>query len=161
MAPENAIEAPRSPLHVILGALGDALASLGRQPGSAEVERLGFALHEALSSQARGFHTHWHVIQLLPGADPLEVVGALYHDLVYVQVDLGLPPGLGGILTPFLLREDEGWRILPGAASDATARDVLSVFGRSPGERLTPMTGLNELASALVAAKALDRKSVV
>ncbi|HEY0880265.1 MAG TPA: hypothetical protein VGD87_01985, partial [Archangium sp.] len=41
-------------------------------------------------------------------------------------------------------------------AEDPTARDVLELFGKKAGEVLTPFTGLNELASGLVAAKELE-----
>jgi hypothetical protein len=51
--------------------------------------------------------------------------------------------------------------VLPGAAGPATS-DVLRVFDRKVGDVVTPMTGLNELASALVAsihlATTLDRE---
>lgn len=154
-----------SPLHRIVEALDGALAELGAEVRPADVERWGIALHGALSSRAREFHTHRHVLGLLPGADATAVLAALFHDVVYVQVDLGLPAGMAGILQPLLAKEQEGWRILDGAARNAAARDVLAVFGRRAGELVTPLTGLNELASALVAAgtlgSALSRQQIL
>lgn len=145
-----------SPLHRIVEALGSALSEIGSEAGPGEVEARGIALHEALSSRARQFHTHWHVLGLLPGADATAVLAALYHDVVYVQVDLGLPAAMEELLGPLLAKEDDGWRILAAAERDPATRDVLALFGRRAGELLDPFGGLNELASALVAVKALE-----
>jgi hypothetical protein len=71
-----------------------------------------------------------------------------------VQVDLGVPQRFEALLRHFFRKEDSGWRILP--TSDTVALDVLKVFGRSAGEVLTANSGLNELASALVASKDLE-----
>ncbi|GMU63231.1 MAG: hypothetical protein AMXMBFR34_49940 [Myxococcaceae bacterium] len=120
------------------------------------VERWGIAVHQCLSSRAREFHTHQHVLELVENADPLETLGALYHDTVYVQVDLGVPEHFASLLQPLIRKEEAGWRVLPHAASDPAASEVLAVFGRKAHEVLTPFTGLNELASALVAIKELE-----
>lgn len=120
------------------------------------IEKWGVAVHQALSSRAREFHTHQHVLDLIVEADPIETIAALYHDIVYVQVDLGVPPHYEEILSPLIAREKDGWRILAHAAVDPTARLVLEIFGHQPGQVLTPYSGLNELASALVAAKEME-----
>jgi hypothetical protein len=120
------------------------------------VERWGVAVHQALSSRAREFHTHDHVLELVAKADPIETIAALYHDIVYVQVDLGVPAHYEAILSPLVRREADGWRILDHAAVDPIAKLVLEVFGHHAGQVLTPYTGLNELASALVAAKEME-----
>jgi hypothetical protein len=122
------------------------------------VERWAVAVHQALSSRAREFHTHQHVLELVRGADAIETIAALYHDIVYVQVDLDVPTHYAELLRPLVARDtsEHGWKLLPHCGTDPTARDVLAVFGCSPGQVLTPFTGLNELASGLVAAKELE-----
>ncbi len=64
------------------------------------------------------------------------------------------------VLEGLVASEHGGWRVLPGAAERVPA-DVLAVFGRKVGDLVTPTTGLNEFASALVACvqleSALDR----
>lgn len=148
-----------SPVHRIIDAYSDALTRLGLHIPPLSIERRAVAVHQSLSSRARDFHTHQHVLDLLEGADPLEALAALYHDIVYVQVDLDVPTHYAGLLRPLLDRDGathHGWRLLPRTGEDAATRDVLAVFGRSAGQVLTPMTGLNELASGLVAAKELE-----
>lgn len=132
------------------------MAALGLQLPPLSIERWGIAVHHCLSSREREFHTHQHVLDIVRDADPLETLAALYHDSVYVQVDLGVTARFAALLQPLIRKEEGGCRILLDAATDPVAADVLAVFGRSPDEVLTPFTGLNELVSALIAAKELE-----
>ncbi|TMQ02553.1 MAG: hypothetical protein E6J91_51335 [Deltaproteobacteria bacterium] len=145
----------RSPVHEIVNALWRALHDLGSPATTGEIERWGFSIHAALSAAGREFHNHGHVIDLVADCEPLEVIAALYHDAVYIQVDQGPPRSMRDELTSVLAQGADGWRVLPAAAAAVTA-DVLRVFGRGLGDVVTPMTGLNELSSALVAAIQLE-----
>jgi hypothetical protein len=152
-------EAGLSPVHRIISTYSRALEALGLGVPPLFVEKWGVAVHQALSSRAREFHTHQHVLELVRDADAIETLAALYHDIVYVQVDLDVPAHYAELLRPLVQRDDttpNGWRLLPHCGDDPTARDVLHMFGCSPGQVLTPFTGLNELASGLVAAKELE-----
>src|SRR3954462_12579580 len=140
----------RSPVHEIVNALWNALHTLGTSADTRDIERWGFSIHAALSAAGREFHNHDHVVDLLADGDPLEVIAALYHDAVYIQVDQGPPRSMRDEIAPLLAQGADGWRILPGAAGPLTG-DVLAVFDRKVGEIVTPTTGLNEFASALVA----------
>lgn len=139
----------RSPVHEIVNALWRALHDLGSDAKLADIERWGFAIHMALSAPGREYHNHDHVVALTVEGDALEVIAALYHDSVYLQVDQDLPMSMRAELGQVLQHEAAGWRILPAAAG--IAGDTLSVFGRKIGDIVTPTTGLNEIASALVA----------
>jgi hypothetical protein len=146
----------RSPVHEIVNALWRALHDLGSPATTGEIEQWGFSIHAALSAAGREFHNHDHVIDLVAGSDPLEVIAALYHDAVYIQVDLGPPRSMRDELASVLAQGADGWRVLPAAAGPGTG-DVLHVFGRSVGDVVTATTGLNEFASALVASVQLAR----
>jgi len=139
----------RSPVHEIVNALWRALHDLGSVAELAEIERWSFSIHMALSAPGREYHNHDHVVGLTAAGDALEVIAALYHDSVYLQVDQDLPHSMRAELTPVLQHEAAGWRILPAAAG--IAGDTLAVFGRKIGDVVTPTSGLNEIASALVA----------
>ncbi len=142
-------------MHEIVNALWRALHELGSAAELGEIERWGFSIHAALSAPGREFHNHDHVVDLLADGDPLEVIAALYHDAVYIQVDQGAPRSMKSELDQVLAHEAAGWKILPGAAKPVTG-EVLSVFGREVGDVVTGTSGLNELASALVAALQLE-----
>ncbi len=145
------METGRSPVHEIVHCLWKALEALGVRVHLGDVERWGFAIHSALSAPGREFHNHRHVLDIARGSDPLEALAALYHDAVYMQVDHGLPRAMAQTLDGLLAEEPDGWRILP-SAGDGPARDVLMVFDRRVGEVVSLGGGLNELASAMVAA---------
>ncbi|HEX3766672.1 MAG TPA: hypothetical protein VHW23_48600 [Kofleriaceae bacterium] len=145
----------RSPVHEIVNELWRALHELGSPATTGEIERWGFSIHAALSASGREFHNHDHVIDLVIGSEPLEVIAALYHDAVYIQVDQGPPRSMRDELTRVLVQGADGWRVLPAAAAPVTG-DVLHVFGRKVGDVVTSTTGLNELSSALVAAIQLE-----
>jgi len=147
----------RSPVHEIVNALLRALHDLGSAATTGEVERWGFSIHAALSAAGREFHNHDHVIDLVTDGDPLEVIAALYHDAVYIQVDQGPPHSMRDELSAVLAQGADGWRVLPAAGAGQVTSDVLHVFGRCVGDVVTPVTGLNEFASALVSAIQLAR----
>lgn len=131
-----------------MNALWRALHELGSEAPLSEIERWAFSIHMALSAPGREYHNHEHVVELIGEGDALEVVAALYHDAVYIQVDQGLPFSMKAELGQVLKHEPEGWRILPAAAR--LAGDTLAVFDRKVGDVVTGTSGLNELASALV-----------
>jgi hypothetical protein len=140
----------RSPVHEIVNALWRALHDLESPATTGDIERWGFSIHGALSAAGREFHNHDHVIDLVVDGDPLEVIAALYHDAVYIQVDQGPPRSMRDELSSVLAQGADGWRVLPAAAGPVTG-DILHVYGRNVGDIVTPTTGLNEFGSALVA----------
>jgi hypothetical protein len=145
----------RSAVHEIVNALWRALHELRSPATTGEIEHWGFSIHAALSAAGREFHNHDHVIELVADGDPLEVIAALYHDAVYIQVDQGPPRSMREELSSVLAQGADGWRVLPSAAAPVTG-DVLHVFGHKVGDAVTPTTGLNEFASALVASIQLE-----
>ena len=98
----------RSPVHEIVNALWRALHELGSSATTGEIEQWGFAIHAALSAAGREFHNHDHVIEIASRGEPLEVIAALYHDAVYIQVDQGLPYSMKIELGSVLAQEDIG-----------------------------------------------------
>src|SRR5690349_7383187 len=151
----------RSPVHELVNALWRALHDLGSEASTIEIEQWGFSIHAARSAPGREFHNHDHVIGLAKEGDPLEVIAALYHDAVYIQVDHGPPRSMRAEMDRVLAPAESGWRITPAAADAEVTADVLAVFGRKVDDVVTGTTGLNELASAFVASlhleQALDR----
>jgi hypothetical protein len=150
----------RSPVHEIVNALWRALHELGSAATTPDIERWAFSIHGALSAPGREYHNHEHVIDIAGTDDPIEVIAALYHDAVYIQVDQGAPRSMKAEIDSVLQTSPDGWRVLP-AAAELECSDVLVVFGSRVGDVVKPTTGLNEIASALVAslqlAHALDR----
>ena len=133
-----------------------ALSALGYATTPLRIERWALLVHRAMSGQSRSFHRPDHVVELSRGADPLETLAALFHDLVYLQVDAGVPRHLEPVLAPYLDLEhgEPVVRAIPGAPSAALL--CFRLFGVSSGDQVVKVTGVNELMSALVAAVTLS-----
>ena len=155
----------QSPVHEIVSVLWKALHELGVDPAMDDVERWGFSIHGAISAPGREYHNHEHVIALTRDCEPLEVIAALYHDAVYIQVDKDIPGLMRAELATVLEPVEGGWKLKPEAAATQATADVLAIFDRHVGDIVTPTNGLNELASALVAsiqlARTLDRNNLL
>jgi hypothetical protein len=113
---------------------------------------------QAMTGQWRFFHTPEHAIAVGGESDPIEVLAALFHDLVYVQVDRSINFNLSYYITPFIKEEKEKLQIrdrdhLP---ADPFFEMTASVFGFVPGQVLDPFAGQNEFLSAIAATKILE-----
>jgi len=145
----------------LLALFMDAAEGMDLRCACIEMERLAVMVHRIMSFQSRQFHTLEHVFGFLPGADHETALAAAFHDLVYYQVDDGLPPELEELLGPYLDREAAVIRLAAHGPTGDLSRDrpygdCLAVFGFRPGQALQPFTGLNEFLSALVMMKVLE-----
>jgi hypothetical protein len=130
-----------------------------------DLARISELVVQPLTGQWRQFHTIEHIFEVGGNDDPLEMVAALFHDVVYVQIDLCINFNLARYITPFV-REIKPLRA--GMTEELIVRDphdidddpmfrlVSTIFGIVPGDRLKPQAGQNEFLSALVAAKVLE-----
>lgn len=140
-------------LHRLIDVLMDASRRLGMSCECGEFERMAITIHRSMSYQSRQFHTLEHVFGFLEGADPETVLAAVFHDLVYYQIDDGLPPDLRGLLGRYLRREESALMLSgPSNPPDVAYSLCLAVFGFRDGQPLDPYKGLNEFLSALALA---------
>lgn len=116
------------------------------------IESTAILVHEGMSGPYRRFHTTEHVFQVTdPQGDPILVLAALFHDLVYYNVDRGLMERVVEIVSPYITVELEQVFIRRrGPANDQVLPPVMAAFGFEYGQLLTPFAGLNEFLSAVV-----------
>ena len=137
-------------LHRLIDVLMDASRRLGMSCECRELERVAVVIHRTMSYQSRQFHTMEHIFGFLDGAEAETVLAAVFHDLVYYQIDEGLPPDLSGFLSAYLRVDGQSIYLLEGREPDDVAyRLCLGIFGFSEGQKLDPYKGLNEFLSAL------------
>jgi hypothetical protein len=134
----------------------DALDALQATVSLIQIEELAIMVHEAMTVQARHFHTPEHIFSLTDGRDPIQALAALFHDVVYYEVDEGFIPQVEQVLSPYIERADDGLRL----ASDISPEDTvyyltLDVFGFRVGELLPSTRGQNEFLSALLMSERL------
>jgi hypothetical protein len=122
-----------------------------------KLEGLAIMVHKAMTVQARYFHTPEHIFSLSDASNPIQALAALYHDIVYYQVDEGVIPEIQTLIGPYV-QADDGQLFLTAHMdpADAAFSRTLEVFAFKPGQQLTPLGGQNEFLSALTLNKSLE-----
>ena len=123
-----------------------------------ELARIAELIVQPMIGPWRFFHNPEHIFDVGGNKDAIEVMAALFHDIVYVQVDRSINFNVSYYITPLTKEVNKQLRIREQSElpTDATFEMVMLVFGFVPGEVLNPFCGQNEFLSALVAAKALE-----
>ncbi len=121
-----------------------------------QLEGLAIMVHRAMTVQARYFHTPEHIFALSDASTPIQALAALYHDVVYYQVDEGFVPEIQTLIAPYI-REENGQLFLTTTMDpdDTAFARTLEVFAFQPGQRLAALGGQNEFLSALTMNKSL------
>ena len=73
-----------------LDCLTQAIADLDGQADQSELTKISNLIIQTMTGPWRSFHTPNHIFEVGEGGDAIEVISALFHDLVYVQVDQGI-----------------------------------------------------------------------
>lgn len=129
------------------------------------LQKIAELIVQPMTGPWRYFHTPDHIFEVGGSTDPIEVLAALFHDLVYVQVDQSVNFNLAYYISPLIKEvkplkggEKEHLKIRDRSElpDDPIFDMLLAVFGFVPGQKLSPFGGQNEFLSALVAAKALQ-----
>lgn len=122
-----------------------------------KLENLAVTIHRAMTVQARHFHTLEHVFTFIDAADPIRTMAALYHDIVYYQVDMGFTPQILELISPYIREEGDDFYIIENLPHDDRLLMItLDVFDLHHGQKLSSVAALNEFLSALVMNKQLD-----
>lgn len=132
-----------------------AFRALSAPVSMAETERLAMLVHHAMESPTRAYHTAGHVFAMCEGMNPLQTLAALFHDLVYYQLDAGFPRNTGDALQGVTRVEAGALILLPIAVDDTQLALCAGLFGFAPGQTLPLYGGMNEFLSAVVAARRL------
>lgn len=135
----------------------DAFEPLGAKVSMGEIESLAMVVHSAMESKQRAYHTSNHVFQMCRGMDARQVLAALFHDVVYHQIDGGFPKLAAPLLEP-MVRHENGALLLKAIEPPDTGLQLCAdLFGFKPGQPLPPFGGMNEFLSAALAVRLLHR----
>lgn len=142
-----------------LDCLTIAISSLQGQVDLEQLTKISNLIIQTMTGPWRSFHTPNHIFEVGAGGDAIEVISALFHDLVYVQVDQGISVNISRYISPYVKEDREQLVILelPELQEDVIFKIVLLLFGFQHGQALLPMSGQNEFLSALIAGKALEK----
>ena len=134
-------------LHQLIQIIMDSIQKLGGNVQPLELERIAVMVHQVMFHKSRLFHNMEHVFSFLDSPDPIVALAALFHDLVYLQVDAGLPTPLTDLLKPYIRIEGTRVVFLPPAVESREFRLCCSLFGRDPYTNPPAPGGLNEFLS--------------
>ncbi|PZV16522.1 MAG: hypothetical protein DCF20_08420 [Pseudanabaena sp.] len=141
-----------------LDCLTKAIADLNGQVDKEQLTKISNLIIQTMTGPWRSFHTPNHIFEVGEGGDAIEVISALFHDLVYVQVDQGISVNISRFISPYTKQDREQLVILdpPELQKDIVFKMVTMMFGLHHGQSLLPTSGQNEFLSALIAIKALE-----
>lgn len=147
---------PIATIHRMTDWFDHAFRGLAVAVPKAEVLNLANTVHQCMEAKTRTYHTSFHVLGLCQGMQPIQVLAALFHDVVFYQVDGGFPACVSAMLEQMTCHEPGFLRLLEVAPEDRAVILCLDVFGFHPGQRLSTRQGMNEFLSAVVAARLLQ-----
>ncbi|PKO60375.1 MAG: hypothetical protein CVU24_13250 [Betaproteobacteria bacterium HGW-Betaproteobacteria-18] len=135
----------------------EAFRSLSVDVPMVEVEQLAILVQSAMSGKKRAFHTTKHVLHLSRGMKPVQVLAALFHDVVYCQLDGGLSAQTATLLDGVTRSENGALLLREIKPEDKAVALCADIFGFAPGQILPLQRGMNEFLSAALAARVLQR----
>ncbi len=146
-------------IHTLIFLLQTAFEQLHCQIPPLEIEALAVLVHRGMTAKGRRFHTPEHILTLADPDHPEVTLAALFHDLVYYQVDSGLTPLIRALLAPYVGEEAQRlWLKARNEAAPERFMDILTdLFAFTYGQELHPRRGMNEFLSALAMGLSLKR----
>jgi hypothetical protein len=134
-----------------------AIEQLQVEVPQAQLSKIAKLIVQTMTGPWRYFHSAEHIFAVGGSTDAIEVLAALFHDIVYVQIDGSVNFNLTYYLAPFI-EEKKGQLYIreQDECADSTFLMVAALFGLVPGQALSPLAGQNEFLSAVVAAKVLE-----
>ena len=146
-----------SKLHQIMGIFEHSFKELKKDLSELLIEKLSILVHEVMSARWRKYHVSDHIIFLAETLLPIGMLSAMFHDIVFLQVDLRIHPRLIASLRAFNLGPNHQVRLPPFSeiGRDDAYEWIYLIFQVEAGQVLNPRSGINELLSAVVAAHIL------
>ena len=145
-----------SAINRVLGLFLDAFRDLSVSVPMEDVERLAIVVHHSMQQGRRAYHTSSHVFDIADGMNARQTLAALFHDIVYYQIDGGFPEKARGVLDSAVRVENDHIVLRGWERGDSGAMLCSALFGFDAGDTLPINGGLNEFLSAVVATRLLQ-----
>jgi hypothetical protein len=118
-----------------------------------DIEKMAIHVYKCMEGNYRNFHTTQHIFDINKNLSDYARIAAIYHDIVYLQVDRGL--GNNSVFLDKFITTNNNNEGLIVDSEERTFKDILKVFGYEKGQKININNGLNEFLSALVMAESL------
>lgn len=149
---------PDAQLQTLVSIFDRAFAALDVRVPEPRILGLAETIRRAMTAQTRFYHTLDHISMFIDPDDPVRTLAALYHDVVYYQVDQRFTEEIGKLVTPYIrVQRDESVYIAEHIPpQDRMIAMAVEMFNLRPGQRLPAVAALNEFLSAVVMLKQLE-----
>ncbi len=141
----------------LISIFAQSFRKLGVNVTPGKLESLAVTVYRAMTVQTRYFHTLEHVFNLVDPQNAIVSLAALYHDIVYYQVDNGFSPHIWDLLSATIRRENDN--LFVADTIPDTERMIwltLELFSIQPGQNISSSGVMNEFLSALTVNKQLE-----
>lgn len=137
--------------------LSNAFKSMSLEISNPEIERMAMVVHRAMDHGRRIYHTSAHIFEICESMNPRQTLAALFHDIVYYQLDNGFPKDTENLLQNLVKTENSALILEPYTANDLSTTICASLFGFKAGDTLPLYAGMNEFFSAVLAVRLLQK----
>lgn len=120
------------------------------------LREIAYLIVDSMTGTWRYFHTTEHIFEVGGEEDPIEILAAFFHDMVYTQVDYGIHINLSGYIYPFIFEKENSLFIREKTPDSNLFELLLLIFDFKKGQKLLPFGGQNEFLSALVGIQILS-----
>ena len=144
-------------IQYMIDILFDIFENLRTQIAPLALEELAVMLHKSMTVQTRFYHSLDHVLDFYDTEDALKSLAALFHDIVYFQVDQGISPLIAKVIDHYITYQENTIYLAKDVPlEEHTFYLTLDTFGFKTGQKLQLASGLNEFLSALFMNKTLE-----
>ncbi len=124
---------------------------------SEEVKAISKLVYCSMTTEGRVYHAMQHVFDISRTMeDPILILSALFHDVVYHSIDKSFIPEQESIIADIILSEGEVLILAADFNGDDLIEKVVKLFDFMPGAEL-PRLGTNEFVSAIIGVKVLEK----
>src|SRR5512138_3496584 len=124
----------------LISIFNQSFHELGVSVSLEKLEDLSVTIHRAMTVQTRHFHTLEHVFTFVDQNNAIRTLAALYHDIVYFQVDMGFSPSIWELISPYIRQENGEFYVAENVLpEDRIVLITLDVFDLRPGQKLSSM----------------------
>ena len=130
----------------------EAFFSIQIKAPLSEIKKIAQFLVQSMSSDTRVYHNPEHSLNVSKPLPPAAKIAALFHDIVYCQIDSSWKEHLYNDLYPFIPDDDLNLNVTQAMNSerDVWISVIAKIFGIDGKVSLRINDGLNEFLSAIV-----------
>jgi hypothetical protein len=119
-----------------------------------DLEQVSIVVYDSMSNPGRNFHNINHIFDVAQGLDGVSVLAAIFHDIIYYQVDGSFRSSVEQLVFEHIEVKDENFIIK--SPKDELFKKLHTIFGVKTGDSLNVFSGLNEFLSAAIAIAMLE-----